>query len=121
MIEDARDLIEHHADVLRALGRRDAEQPLDCEHVGVLIAHHRNVVQTVHVADRLVEGLRFSELFRRPVQEPDVRIRLLDDLAVHFQHQPQHAVRRRMLGTKVHGVVADFAHGAYFASFNAGS
>ena len=110
MIEDARDLIEHHADVLGALGRRDAQQPLDREHVGVLVAHHRDVVEPVHVADRLIEGFGFGQLLGAAVQQADVRIGLLDDLAIHLQHQAQHAVRRRMLRAEIHGVVADLRH-----------
>ena len=110
VIQDTRDLIEHHADVLRALRRRDAEQSLDGEHVGVLVAHHRYVVQPVHVADRLVEGLRLGELLGPAVQQTDVRIGFLDDLAVHLQHQAQHAVSSRVLRPEVHRVVADLAH-----------
>ena len=47
---------------------------------------------------------------RSPGAEP-VRVRALDDLAVELQHQAQDAVRRRMLGAEVHGVVADLGHG----------
>ena len=68
VIQDARDLVEHHADVFRALGRLDAEQPLDREHVGVLIAHHRHVVEPVHVADGLIEGLGLGELLGAAMQ-----------------------------------------------------
>ncbi len=107
MIQDARELIEHHADVLRALGRLHAEQILDGEYVGVLVAHHRDVIEAIHVADRLVVGLGLGELLGAPVQKADMRVGLLDDLAVHLQHQPQHPVRRRMLRTEVHRVVAD--------------
>ena len=31
----------------------------------------------------------------------------LDDLAIHFQHQAQHAVGRRVLGTEIHGEVLE--------------
>jgi hypothetical protein len=40
-----------------------------------------------------------------------VRIGALDDLAVEFEHQPQHTVRRRMLGPEVQRVVLDLGHG----------
>ena len=110
VIEDARDLVEHHADVTGPRRRRDAEQLLDREHVGVLVAHHRHVVEPVHVADRLVEGLGLGELLGAPMQQAHVRIGLLDGLAVHLQHQAQHAVRRRVLRTEVHGQVADLSH-----------
>ena len=35
---------------------------------------------------------------------------LLDDLAVHLEHQAQHAVRRRMLRPEVQREVADLSH-----------
>ena len=102
VIQDARDLVEHHADVLRADRRLDAEQLLDREHVSVLVAHHRHVVETIHVADRLVVRLALGELFGRAVQQPDMRVGLLHDLAVHLEHEAQHAVRRRVLRPEVH-------------------
>ena len=39
-----------------------------------------------------------------------MRIGLLDDFAVHLEHQAQHAVRRRMLRTEVHREIADLVH-----------
>ena len=86
------------------------EQPLDREHVAVLVAHHRHVVEPVHVADRLVERLALGELLGRAVQQADVRIGLLDDLAVDLEHEPQHAVRRRMLRPEVQREVLDLRH-----------
>ncbi len=112
MVQDAGDLIEHHADVLSALGHFDAQQLLDGHHIGVLVTHHRDVIETVHVRDRLDEGARLGQLLSGPMQQADVRIGAHDDLAVQLQHQPQHAVRCRVLGTKVHGVVAQLSHGS---------
>jgi hypothetical protein len=62
----------------------------------------------------------FRELFSRAMQEPDMRIGALDHLAVHFQHKAQHAVRRRMLGAKIHGVVSNFSHGNSPMNFGVG-
>ncbi len=122
VVQDARDLVEHHADVLRALGGLDAEQPLDGEHVRVLVTHHGHVVEPVHVADGLVEGLGLGQLLGAAVQQPDVRIGLLDDLAIELEHQAQHAVRRRMLRPEVHRVVSDFrAHLAGISALSEGS
>ena len=98
------------------IGSLDAQQAFDGQDVGVLVAHHRHVVEPVHVADRLVEGLRLGELLGTPVQQPDVRVGLLHDFAVHLQHQAQHAVRRRMLRTEVHRVVADLVHWVFSAA-----
>ncbi len=110
VVEDARDLVEHHADVLRAHRHLDAEQPLDREAVGVLVAHHRHVVEPVHVRQRLQVRPVLGELLGRAVQQPDVRIGALDHLAVELEHEPQHAVRRRVLRPKIHRVIADLGH-----------
>ncbi len=107
VIQYARDLVEHDADVLRALRRFDAEQALDREYIGMLVAHHGHVVEPVHVTDRLVEGLRLRKLLGAAMQQPDVWICLLDHFAVHLQHQPQHPVGGRVLRPEVHGVVAN--------------
>ena len=81
---------------------------LDRAHVGVLVAHHRHVVEAVHVADRLVERLGLGQLLGAAMQQADVRIGTLHDFAVHLQDQAQHAVRGRMLRAEVQRVVADF-------------
>ena len=98
MIQQARDLVEHHTDVLRANRNIDAQQPFDRHHVGVLVAHHRDVIEPVHVRHRLQIRTRFGELLGRTMQQPDMRVGTLDDLAVELEHQTQHAMRRRMLG-----------------------
>ena len=111
VIQDARDFVEQCTDVLRPHRRLDAEQRLDRAHVGVLVAHHRHVVEPVHVADRLVERLGLGQLFGTAMQQPDVRIGALDHFAVHLEHEAQHAVRRRMLRAEVDRVVLDLLHG----------
>jgi hypothetical protein len=60
----------------------------------------------------LDEHLLLGELLGRAVQQADVRIGALDDLAVELEHQAQHAVRRRMLRPEVQRVVADLSHGS---------
>ena len=81
-------------------------------HVGVLVAHHRHVVEAVHVAAATgCRCLRLGELLGGAVQQADVRIGALDHFAVELQHQAQHAVRGRVLRTEVQRVVLDFSHG----------
>jgi hypothetical protein len=87
MVQQARDLVEHHADVPGADRHLDPEQFLDCHHVGVLIAHHRDVVEPIHVRHRLEESACLRQLLRRPVQKADVRVGALDHLAVEFKHE----------------------------------
>ena len=108
--EDPGDLVEHHADVLGADRHLDTEQLLDRHHVGVLVAHHGGVVEPVHIRHCLDEGPVLGELLRGAMQQPDVRVGALDHLAVEFQHQPQHAVRGRVLRPEIHRVIAYFSH-----------
>ena len=110
VVHQARDLGEHDADVLRADRHVDAEQLLDRQAVGVLVAHHRDVVEPVHVGQRLDVGARLGQLLGGAVQQADVRIGALDHLAVELEHEAQHAVRRRMLRPEVQGVVLDVGH-----------
>ena len=58
------------------------------------------------------------------MQQPHMRVRPVNDLPVHLQNQPQHTVRRRVLGTEVHRKVLDLGHmavlGASYPSFRSG-
>jgi hypothetical protein len=44
------------------------------------------------------------------MQQTDVWIRALNHFTIQLKHQAQHTVRRRMLWTKVQGVVFNFSH-----------
>ena len=112
MIQDARDLGEQHADVLAALRRRDAQQLLDRQRVGVLLVHRRDVVEPVEVRHRLQVALVLDQLLGAAMQQADMRIAALDDLAVHLDDQAQHAVGRRVLRPEVHrqGLDLDVGH-----------
>ncbi len=118
VIEDTGDLIEHRADVLCPDGRLDSQKGFNRTYVGVFIAHHGYVVQPIHVADGLVEGLGLRQLFGTPVQQAHMRIRAHNGLAIHLKHKAQYPMCRRMLGAEVHHVVPDLgippitAHGS---------
>src|SRR5690606_36806155 len=60
------------------------------------------------IADRLVERHGLGELLGAEVEQADMRIGELHDLADHLQDQSLHAMRVRVLRAEVHGVVADF-------------
>jgi hypothetical protein len=45
------------------------------------------------------------------VEQADMRIDALDDLAVKLQHQPEHAVRGRVLRAEVDRVIGDLGPG----------
>ena len=77
----------------------------------MLVAHHRHVIEPIHIGKRLNVGLVLGQLFSGPVQQADVRVCALHDFAVKLQHQAKHTVCGRMLGPKVQGIVFDFSHG----------
>ena len=110
VIQDAGHFIEHDTNILCARRRRNAEQLFDGQHIAMLVAHHRYVVEAIHVTDALVKGLRLRKLLRAPMQQADVRVRLLNNLSVHFENQAQHAMRRRVLRPEVHREILNLSH-----------
>ena len=62
------------ADPLGALWDIDAEQLLDGQRVGLLVTHHRHVVEPVEVGQRLRVGLVLDQLLSAAVQQADVRV-----------------------------------------------
>ena len=54
-----------------------------------------------------------DQLLGAAVQEPDVRVDAIDDLAVELEHETQHAVGRRVLGSEVDRERADFGFSHY--------
>ena len=110
VVEDTGHLIEHDADILGPYRRLQAEEFFDGQHITVLVTHHGDVIEPVHVTDALVIRFIFSEFFGCAMQQTDVRIGAFDHLAVQFQHQPQHAMGGGMLWPEIHGVVSDFRH-----------
>jgi hypothetical protein len=79
----------------------------------VLLVHRRHVIEAVEVRDRLQVSLVLDQLLSAPVQEPDMRIDTLHDLAVEFEHEAQHAVRSRMLRAEIDREITkpSFVHG----------
>ena len=110
VVEQTRDFCVHDTYVLSAHRHIHAHHLFDGQAIRVLVGHHRHIVKAVHVGQRLDVGLAFSELFSGAVQQTDVRIGALDDFAVKLKHQAKHAVRGRVLGTKIESVVFDFSH-----------
>jgi hypothetical protein len=110
VVQQARDFVEHDADVLGAQRHLDAEQLFDRHHIRMLVAHHGDVIEPVHVGNRLQVSFLLRQLFRRAMQQPDMRIGALDHLAVELQHQTQNTVRGRMLRAEVESVILDFCH-----------
>ena len=96
-----------HADQLRAARHRDAEQLFRREAEGMLLIHRRDIVEPVEIRDRLQIGLLLDQLLGAAMQQADMRIDALDHFAVEFEHETQHAVRRRMLRPEIDGEIAE--------------
>ena len=73
----------------------------------MLLIHRRDIVEPVEIRDRLQIGLVLDQLLGAAMQQPDMRIDAGDHLAIELQHQAQHAMRGRMLRSKVDGEVAE--------------
>ena len=112
MIQDTGDLREQHTDVLATLRRRDAQQFLHRQRIGMLLVHRRDVVEPVEVRHCLQVALVLDQLLGTAMQQADVGIAAFDDLAVHLDDQAQHAVGRRVLRPEVHrqGLDLDVGH-----------
>ncbi len=97
------------------LARGGASMPSSfstAEREGVLLAHRRDVVEPVEIGHRLEIGLVLDQLLGAAMQQADMRIGALDHLAVHLQHQAQHAMGRRMLRPEIHREALDLGFGA---------
>ena len=84
----------------------ETEQPLRREAEGMLLIHRRDIIEPVEIRDRLQIGLLLDQFFGAAMQQSDMRIDALDDLAVELQHQAQHAMRRRMLRPEIDREIA---------------
>ena len=107
VVGDAGQLRHQHADILGAERDSEAHQFLHGEDEAVLHAHRRTIIEAIEVRQRLGVGLVLDQLLGASMEQPDVRIDALDDLAVELHDQPQDAVRRRVLRAEVDRVVAD--------------
>ena len=81
-------------------------KPLDRQRVRVLLIHRRDIVEPIEIGHVLQVCPRLHEFFGAAMQQADMRVDPLDHLAVELEHQAQHAMRRRMLGSEVDREVA---------------
>src|SRR5208337_143458 len=72
----------------------------------MLLVHRRDVVEPVEIGDRLQVGFVFDELLGGAMEQTEMRVDALDQLAVELQDHAQHAVCRRVLGSEIDGEVA---------------
>ena len=100
---DAVELHEQDADDRGPLGHvvRDAQQLLDGQAVRGLLEQRRHVVHARAERHALGPGAELHVLLDAGVQVADARTGLGHRLAVDLEHEPEHAVRRRVLRTHV--------------------
>src|SRR5438067_7656226 len=67
----------------------------------MLLIHGSDIVQTIQIWHRLHIGFVLHQLFGAAVQKADMRIDALNDLAIEFEYQAQHAMSRRMLRPEI--------------------
>ena len=68
---------------------------------GVFLVHRRDVIEPVEIGHVLEVGARLHQLLGAAMEQPDMRIDALDDLAVEFEHEAQDAVGCGMLRPEV--------------------
>jgi hypothetical protein len=99
--DDPAHLAGDHPQDLAALGDLETHQLLDPEREPDVVRHRREVVGPVGEGDDLIVLAVLTQLLEAGVEIADVRNHPDHRLAVQLDHQPQHAVRRRVLGTDV--------------------
>jgi hypothetical protein len=109
MVQDPGDFAEQGPDVFGTVGDLNVQQLLHSKREALLVGHHRNVVESVEVGQRLQVCAVLDELLCASVQEANVGIGAHNLLTIEFENQSQHTVGSGMLGTKVDCVVPDFA------------
>jgi hypothetical protein len=84
----------------------------------MFLVHRRDVVEPVEVRQRLQVRFVLDQLLGSAVEQSDMRIDALNDLAVELEHEAQNAMGRRMLGPKIDGEIADSSFGHTGASIS---
>ncbi len=107
MAENAADLGIQHPDQAGAARNLDTRQPFDGHAPGMFLIHRRDVIQPVQIGQVLQIGAAFHQLLGAAMQQPDMRVTAFDHLPVQLQHQPQDAMRGRVLRAEVDVEVAD--------------
>ena len=101
MIENSRDFRKQHPDILAARRCLYAQQFFYRQGKRVFLTHWRDIIEAIEIRNRLQVRLVLDQFFGAAMKQSHVRIRALDNLAVHLKHQAQNAMRRRMLRTKI--------------------
>ena len=73
----------------------------------MFLVHRADVIEPVEIGQVLQIGAAFHQLFGAAVQQPDMRVAALANLAVKLEHEAQHTMRRRVLGAEIDVEIAD--------------
>ena len=68
----------------------------------MLLVHRCNVIEPIKISDRLQIGLVLDQLFSAAMEQANMRIDALDNLAIKFQDEAQNAMRRGVLRPKIY-------------------
>ena len=71
-----------HADELRAARHANARQLFNRKTKGMLLVHRRDVIEAVQIRQRLQIGLMLHQLFRAAMQQANMRVDALNNLAL---------------------------------------
>ena len=104
--QEPADLGIKHADELGPLGHGDADQLLDRERISMFLIHRRDVVEPVEIGKRLEIGLVLDQFLGAAMEQANMRVDALHHFAVKLEHEPEHAMRSRMLRPEIDGELA---------------
>ena len=72
------------------------KQLFDRQHIGHVVRQGREIIQSIRVRNELGVGHVLGDLLIAAVEIADLRNGPGNDLAIQLEHDPQHAMRRRM-------------------------
>ena len=112
VVQDAPNLGIQHPDQRTPARHLNPGQLFDGQTPCVFLVHRRHIIQTVEIRQVLQIRPAFHQLFGATVQQADMRIAALDNLAVQLKHQTQNPVCRRVLRAEVDVEIADLLFSA---------
>ena len=101
VVQNTANFAVQNTDQLRAARYFYPRQLLNRQTPCVLLVHRCHVIQTVEIRQVLQISTALHQLLCTTVQQANMRIATLYDFTIQLQNQTQHAVRGRVLWTKV--------------------
>ena len=107
VVQNTTNLGIKHPDQAGAARHHGACQTFNRQTPGMFLVHRCDVIQPVEIGQVLQIGPALHQLFSTAMQQPDMRVTPLHNLAVQFQHQPQNPMRGGVLRAKVDVEIAN--------------